>query len=216
MLRSDVPGDLNGVKTNMGPRLNYHHGDLRASLIAAASEIIEEVGPDAFSLRAAARRAGVSAAAPAHHFRDARGLLTAIATIGFVEFGNELEAAMGPDRRSMVVAQSHAYLRFALARPGLFRLMWRKAALDLDDPDYVAAARRAFAISDHVVRGSDAIAALPGDATLAPTIACWSMVHGFVELIINGAFFARQTEVPGALDALLDATLRHLDLGGGL
>ena len=207
---------MNSVKTNMDPRLNYHHGDLRAALIAAASDIIEEVGPDAFSLRAAARRAGVSAAAPAHHFRDARGLLTAVATIGFIEFGNELEAATALDRRSTVVAQCHAYLHFALARPGLFRLMWRKAVLDLEDPNYVAAARRAFAISDLAVRGSDAIAASPGDPALAPTIACWSMVHGFVELVINGAFFARQTEAPGALDTLLDATLKQLDLGSGL
>lgn len=200
----------------MDSRANYHHGDLRAALIAAASEIIEEVGPDAFSLRAAARRAGVSSAAPAHHFRDARGLLTAVATIGFVEFGNELEAATALDRRSTVVAQCHAYLRFALARPGLFRLMWRKAVLDLEDPDYVAAARRAFATSDRAVRGSGAIAVSPGDPALAPTIACWSLVHGFVELVINGAFFARRTEAPGALDALLDATLKHLDLDGGL
>ena len=131
--------------------------------------------------------------------------------MGFVEFGNDLEAATALDRRSTVVAQCHAYLRFALARPGLFRLMWRKAVLDLEDPGYIAAARRAFAISDRAVRGSDALA-FPGDPSLAPTIACWSLVHGFVELVIDGAFFARPIEGPGALEALLDATLKHLDL----
>ncbi len=210
-----MTGDLDGVKTGAASRQSYHHGDLRASLVAAALEIIEEVGPDAFSLRAAARRAGVSPAAPAHHFRDTRGLLTVIATIGFLELGNELGAATRPDRRSTIAAQCHAYLRFALARPGLFRLMWRKAALDLKDPEHIAAAKRAFAISDRIVRGDEAVAASsPGDPVLAPTIACWAMVHGFVALIIDGAFFASEAEVPAALDRLLDATLKHLDLGG--
>lgn len=204
--------DLNGVKTVPSLQRSYHHGDLRASLIAAGLYVIEEVGPDAFSLRAAARRAGVSPAAPAHHFRDTRGLLTAIATIGFTELGNELEAAAGPDRRAIIVAQSHAYLRFALARPGLFRLMWRRSVLDLSDADYLAAARRTFAVSDRVVRGNGAKAAPPGDPVLAPTIACWSMVHGFVSLIIDGAFFANATEAPHALATMLDATLRHLEL----
>jgi AcrR family transcriptional regulator len=204
--------NVNGVKTGSVAQRRYHHGDLRTSLIEAALEIIEEVGPDAFSLRGAARRAGVSPAAPAHHFRDARGLLTAIATVGFVEFGDALEAAIGPDRRSTIVAQCHAYLRFALARPGLFRLMWRKEALDIDDPEHVAAARRAFAISDRVVRGGDAVMVSPGDPALSPTIACWSMIHGFVALIIDGAFFAREAEAAGALDIMLDATLRHLNI----
>ncbi len=205
--------DVNGVKTGAVVQRRYHHGDLRASLIEAALEIVEEVGPDAFSLRSAARRAGVSAAAPAHHFRDTRGLLTAIATIGFTEFGDALEAATGPDRRSTIVAQCHAYLRFALARPGLFRLMWRKEALDIDDPEHVAAARRAFLISDRVVRGVDAVMASPGDPALSATIACWSMVHGFVALIIDGAFFARDAETRGTFDVMLDATLNYLEIG---
>ena len=206
--------NLNAVKKGDASRQSYHHGNLRASLIEAALEIIEEVGPDAFSLRAAARRAGVSPAAPAHHFGDTRGLLTVIATIGFDELGDALEAAGGSNRRAIMVAQCHAYMRFALAKPGLFRLMWRKAALDLDDPDHIAAARRAFAISDRVVRGDDAAPALPDDPLLAPTIACWSMVHGFVALIIDGAFFAQPPDTAQKLNVLLDATLGHLDLGG--
>ncbi len=54
---------------------------------------------------------------------------------------------------------------------------------------------------------------IAGDPVVAPTIACWAMVHGLVALVIDGAFFARDAEVPNALDALLDATLQHLDLG---
>jgi AcrR family transcriptional regulator len=84
-------GDLNDVKmaqqapSDLGakPAQGYHHGDLRAALIDAAKALIAERGVDGFSLRAAARRAGVSAAAPAHHFGDVRGLLTAVATGAF-------------------------------------------------------------------------------------------------------------------------------------
>ncbi len=212
LLRSDMEVNVNSVKTVAVSGRKYHHGDLRASLIAAALGIIEEVGPDDFSLRAAARRAGVSPAAPAHHFRDARGLLTAIATTGFILLGDALEGAVGLDRRSTIVAQCHAYLEFALARPGLFRLMWRKTALDLDDPAHVAAAQRAFRISDRIVRGEDAVMTSTSDVTLAPTIACWSMVHGFVALVIDGAFFAPAAGLPNALNILLDAALAHLDL----
>lgn len=207
--------DVNAVKTGIIVRPTYHHGDLRAALIAAALEIIEDVGPDAFSLRAAARRAGVSPAAPAHHFRDARGLLTAIATIGFVEFGDVLETATGADRRSAILALCHAYLNFALARPGLFRLMWRKAALDLTDGEHIAAAMRAFSISDRAVRGSEATFTSAEDPALAPTIACWSMVHGFVALVIDGAFFAHEADRLNVLDAMLDAILKHFRLAEG-
>ncbi len=191
----------------------YHHGDLRSALIAAGREVIEEKGLDGFSLRAAARRAGVSPAAPAHHFGDARGLLTAIATVGFVEFGDAIEAATGPDRRSTIVRRCHAYLAFALAKPMLFRLMWRKTILDMDDPDHLAAARRAFEITDRTIRGvdaADAVDARPDDRTLAPTIACWSMVHGFTTLVLDGAFFGSAQDDPERLQTMLDDLLMQL------
>lgn len=204
--------DLNNVKCAPSVSRGYHHGDLQSALIAATMDIVEEVGPEAFSLRAAARRAHVSPAAPAYHFGDARGLLTASATIGFVELGEALEAAQGADRRASIVAQSHAYLQFALAKPGLFRLMWRKGMLNLHDPGYIAAADHAFRVSDQVVRGPQDEPTPFGDMALTPTIACWSMVHGFVGLVIDGAFFPRHQDVEHAFTALLDAMLGRLDL----
>ena len=202
---------LNSVKPFIAPESSEAGaGGLRAALVAAAMQIIEDAGPDAFSLREAARRAGVSAAAPAYHFRDTRGLLTSVATVGFKEFGDALEAAIHPDRRTTIVAQSHAYLRFATARPGLFRLMWRKSMLNMGNPEHLAAARRAFEISDRVVRGADRETVGWSEIALSPTLACWSMVHGFVGLVIDGVFFAH--EAPERLDALLDSMLQHLDV----
>ncbi len=95
--------DLNSVKmaqqapSDLGakPAQGYHHGDLRAALIDAAKALIAERGVDGFSLRAAARQAGVSAAAPAHHFGDVRGLLTAVATGAFDAFTAALDRRGG-------------------------------------------------------------------------------------------------------------------------
>lgn len=130
--------------------------------------------------------------------------------MGFVELGDALEVADGPDRRAIVRAQGLAYLRFAQQRPGLFRLMWRKSVLDVDDPAHFSAARRAFLILDEAVRGKEAALASTGSVSaLAPSIACWSMMHGFVAMVIDGAFFARRPEAPRAL---LEAMLEHLNV----
>lgn len=181
--------------------------------MTAAEALIEERGLDRFSLRETARRAGVSPAAPAHHFGDARGLLTAIAAEGFRALGDALEAAdAGEDRRARVMAQGGAYVRFALARPARFSLMWRKAILDNDDPALDEAGRRAFQILDSAVRGEIAGRTGPRDPALAPSIACWSMVHGFALLALDGAFGSDEDAPALAVEALLPAVLEHLDL----
>src|SRR3546814_11895228 len=129
--------DLNSVKTVSPGERSYHHGALRPALIRAAVEVLAERGPDGFSLRETARRAGVSPAAPAHHFGDARGLLTAIATEAFRDFGDALAAAdKGADRAARIRAQGVAYFRFAPDDPARFHLLWRKALLDKRAPGY--------------------------------------------------------------------------------
>jgi AcrR family transcriptional regulator len=197
--------DLDSVKT-------YHHGDLRAALIGAAEEVIAERGLDRFSLREAARRAGVSAAAPAHHFGDARGLLTAVAAKTFRAFGDALEAAdrSGGDRIGRIRAQGAAYVRFALAERAKFDLIWRRTLIDGEDRDYQAAGTRAFLILDSAVRGTDAIPAEPGDLAHAPSIAAWSMVHGFARLALDGVFGADDGAPERAAGALLPLVLDHL------
>lgn len=196
------------VKKHLKP---YHHGALREELIRAAVEIIEQAGPDGFSLRAAARRAGVSAAAPAHHFGDVRGLLTAVATVGFRDFADELEVVSVSDRRATVAAVAHAYLQFAQKRPGMFRLMWRTSAFHLTDEGLYKAGLRAFRVLDQAVRG-EATSELVGDVSLAPTIAAWSLMHGFSALAIDQAFFADDPAELAQLEALLDAVFSNLDV----
>src|SRR5215470_16395265 len=91
----------------------YHHGNLQKQLIAAAEEILSEKGVEGFTLREAARRVGVSPAAPAHHFKDATGLLTEVAALGFAELAQMLgdaDAKAGPDPRARLAAQGRAYV----------------------------------------------------------------------------------------------------------
>ena len=108
------------------PRLPppYHHGDLRQAMLQAAGEVLEELGLERFTLRECARRAGVSHGAPAHHFGDVRGLLTALVAGGFEQllvWMDEHEAAAPGDAFSQLAANGKAYLAFALAHRALFQ-----------------------------------------------------------------------------------------------
>jgi AcrR family transcriptional regulator len=200
--------DLNSVKmaqqapSDLGakPAQGYHHGDLRAALIDAAKALIAERGVDGFSLRAAARRAGVSAAAPAHHFGDVRGLLTAVATGAFDAFTAALVAgadAGGMDRQDRLRSMGIAYIRFALADPARFDLMWRSALLDLQAADLQRSRAAAFAVlADAIPTRAAPSGSDPGtrDAAL---VAAWALVHGFVRLALDGAIDA---DAPGLIE----------------
>ena len=118
-------------------RSTYHHGDLRTALIRAADEIIAEGGIEAFSLRAAAQRAGVSPGAPAHHFGSAKGLLTEVALLAFERLGQAIEeVGHSDDVAADVRALSLAFVTFVLDHPGHFRLMFRSDLVNRDDPRY--------------------------------------------------------------------------------
>ncbi|MFI6999859.1 TetR/AcrR family transcriptional regulator [Nocardia sp. NPDC050175] len=157
----------------------YHHGDLRATILAAAADQIASDGVDAVSLRELARRAGVSHAAPAHHFGDRAGVLTALAIEGFELLTAELAQA-GADFREVAVA----YIRFAREHPGHFDVMFRHSLLRADDPRLDAArlgAASALRSGVSVIHPADA------DQQQATQLAAWSLVHGFAALWREGA-----------------------------
>lgn len=122
-------GYADGVK-----RPNYHHGDLRAAILTEAARLVAERGADGVSLRELARSAGVSHAAPAHHFTDRRGLFTALATQGF-----QLLARALIDARGRFADAALAYVGFALEHPGHYRVMFDKSLLDATDTELAAA-----------------------------------------------------------------------------
>lgn len=170
----------------------YHHGDLRRCLIDATEALLDEHGAEAFSLREVARRAGVSAAAPAHHFGDAAGLLTAVVTEAFDELTAALragDARGGADGQRRVVEQGLEYVAFAMRHPGRFRLMFRNGLLH-EQAALMASANAAFSVLEDGVR---ALRGLPAGAHIsgaawATLLATWSIVHGFAHLAIAGRF----------------------------
>ncbi len=169
-------------------RPTYHHGDLRAVILAEAARLVADRGADGVSLRELARSAGVSHAAPAHHFTDRRGLFTALATQGFEQLAAALIAARGDFTDAAL-----AYVRFAIEHPGHYQVMFNKSLLDVADTGLVAAEAAAGAeLSRGVATLQDPHAhADPAGAQLA----AWSLVHGFSTLWLNNAVNAQVREV---------------------
>jgi len=195
----------------------YHHGDLKPVLLAQAELILERTGIQALTLRAAARAAGVSHAAPANHFGDLTGLLSELAAVGFARFSAALAAARdaaGHDPRDRAKAMGRAYVDFARTHPGLFVLMFRAERLDTTRP----ALRDAMDAAWQALRGVDRAVAADRGASLPRTAAtaCWALVHGFAMLLLDGRLDAIIGSLPigeGA-DALLDAVLATTRIGG--
>jgi AcrR family transcriptional regulator len=169
-----------------GPTLTktgYHHGNLKAALVAAADEIIRDRGIEGFSLREAARRAGVSIGAPAHHFGSATGLLTEVALLGYDSLGEALNAVIpGDDPARDLRDLALAYVRFALAHPGRFRLMFRPDLVNRDDARYAAASTRALSGLARAIARRDGASA----DSMAEVFVVWSSIHGMANLVLDG------------------------------
>ncbi|HEX5595279.1 MAG TPA: TetR/AcrR family transcriptional regulator [Micromonosporaceae bacterium] len=161
----------------------YHHGDLRRVLLAAAITVIEESGPAALRLRDLARRAEVSHAAPAYHFGDKAGLLTALAAQGYDLLAAQLARAF--EQTGELLEVGVAYVRFAVGHRAHFEVMFRPDLYHRDDAELTAARERAFA----VLRAG--LATLPNAPATEQGqhagLAAWSIVHGFATLWLGNA-----------------------------
>lgn len=170
----------------------YHHGDLRAALIAATEVLLAERGVEGFTLREVARRAGVSPAAPLHHFGSAAGLLTEVSILGFEELTRCLRegtASGGDDPAARLRGQGMGYVHFALTYPGRFHLMFRKDRLVQDERLKVAGdaalSELERAVRDYTGWGHKKPL---NRATQATLLAAWSSVHGFAHLALDEKF----------------------------
>ncbi|MCP2292703.1 TetR/AcrR family transcriptional regulator [Nocardia amikacinitolerans] len=161
----------------------YHHGDLPTALVRAAVELLEENGAAELSLRAAARRAGVSTAAPYRHFADRDALLSAVAAVGYRDLAARLAASHPtPITAEDLAAIAIAYVQFALTRPGLFRVMFAEPC-DPTSPERVAATTAIHEYAKSIVRQ-----AFPTADPDAMANAVWALVHGLAFLHLDGKF----------------------------
>jgi AcrR family transcriptional regulator len=196
----------------------YHHGALRDALLEAAERVLEREGLSGLTLRAVAREAGVSHAAPTHHFGDLAGLVSELAAIGFQQFNTAMAAAGAaegsPTEKAM--ARAKAYIAYAQAHPGVYGLMFRTERLDMSRPSLKQAASAAFAGLAGAIGASrhEQISeqALSLDQAAA-IVRAWSLVHGFTMLLLDDRLSdvlrrsPKGTDVETLLDAMLKMTV---------
>ncbi len=168
----------------------YHHGNLRAELVASGRALLEKDGPDSLSLRAVARDAGVSQTAPYRHFANKQALLAAIAKVGFEEFSAALRNGVAgvPTVKTVGPLQAMAlgYVDFACSNPEVFTLMFGSLIPDKSIyPDLALASRDSYEQLQSAV--SDRLAADDGQDYPAEmgALAAWSLVHGLAILMIH-------------------------------
>lgn len=196
----------------MPERDSYHHGNLRQALVDATAALIEETGPQTFTMAEAARRAGVSAAAPYRHFKGRDDLIEEVARQGFEDFANRLETAFAggtPRPISAFLRMGAAYLDFARHRPGFYMAMF-ESGLSVDaNPDLAAAAARAEGVL--IDAAHHLILLLPEERRPPARMVAdhvWAMSHGVVELFSRGRPGARAPFDPAAI--LESGTLIYL------
>ena len=191
----------------------YHHGDLHEALLKAAERVLERDGVGGLTLRAAAREAGVSHAAPTHHFGDLSGLLSELAAIGFRMFNAAMVVAGNSEALPLMqaMARAKAYVAYAQAHPGMYGLMFRTERLDMMRPSLHEAATASFeGLASAVGAGRPG----QGDALsleqAAAIARAWSLVHGFTMLLLDGRLGDILHRLPDGVgpDRLLDAMLR--------
>jgi AcrR family transcriptional regulator len=176
----------------MAGRTKYHHGSLRAALLAAALELLEAEGLAQLSLRRVAGKIGVSHAAPAHHFPTFGHLLTALAAVGYQRFDASMKMARARaarDPAAQMRAGENGYLDFSLAHPALFRLMFNATLLDWTDPALKAASRPAREQLREICAPAVAKHGLKSERQrLELEYLVWSQIHGRAHLLIDQKF----------------------------
>jgi len=188
----------------------YHHGDLREALLRAAEQELTEKGFEGFSLRAVAKRAGVSHAAPAHHFRDTDALLTALCVIAAGRLTDSMlrrHAMADASPRAQFVASGVGYVEFALANPALFKLMFGSERPDTANRELKLKAEGAFAVLVGDVAGILGGSPMENDRGRQAIAAAWSLVHGIATLLIAGRLGFIRQQLADDFDRTLEAMI---------
>jgi AcrR family transcriptional regulator len=189
----------------------YHHGNLRRALVEATFRLVDSRGTDGFTLRAAAKLAGVSDGAPYHHFADKEALLAAVAEECFVALQEEMRrAAIRADKDPLTKSRAMgiAYVLFAAKYPARFRLMFGPLGLDRKRHPELARASSAAAdlVKTELVRGGAGERSSDPDPTW---LGAWALVHGLSVLAVDGHFGAA-AKSPRRLEHLVRAAMRSV------
>lgn len=200
-----------------GPeRRGYHHGGLKDALVDAARALMAEHGLAGFTLAEAAKRVGVTAAAPYRHFADRKDLIGELARRGFDMFGERLAGAWDegrPDARAALRRMGRAYLGFAVAEPGLYTAMFDNAR-SLSAPASLAVANRAFEGLSRAAAGVLVTAGGNPREVRRLALEIWALAHGTAMLTLAGHLDPARGDDPAAIldlgtEALIETALRR-------
>jgi AcrR family transcriptional regulator len=181
----------------------YHHGHLRATLLAEAERTLRDDGIEALSLRELARQAGVSHAAPRRHFADRQALLDALAEAGFTRLWGEVRAAIddaGSDYQARLRAAAAAFVRFATRDAALMELMFAAKNAGASTGPREAAARLFDVIGDLIGQGQQAGVLPPGDPYRLQLL-FGATLQGIAVLVTSGRI------QPGQADTLISDSI---------
>ena len=201
---------------------SYHHGDLRNALIVAAAQLIEESGSPDFAISDAAKRAGVSAAAPYRHFKDRGDLLNAVSELCFIGLAEVTEATRKnhPEgSRECIIALSNVYLDYVARHSAFYNLMWCAGKHSLAEPGTEGDQRPGFYAFVGAVQDWCQKHALAGCDPLDLAVKLWAMAHGLAVLKINGqiAMFLPAADVDEMLNSstnnFLDGVEKRHEVG---
>jgi AcrR family transcriptional regulator len=184
-------------------RARYHHGDLRSQLIEATRQLVEEKGPDHFSVSEACRRAGVSTAAPYKHFKDKTEMLREVAAGGMIRQSEQMIAELAPlpeGSRARIIALGRVYIRFATSEPGVFRLMFTWMGETEDDQQLYALGDQKFEVVQLEVAKCHGRSEITQEDR-QKAFMLWSFVHGLSFLSIDGKL--AEDKLPADLEAIL-------------
>jgi len=211
----ETRGRRAGTARRAGPRRSYHHGNLRRALLDSALSLVEREGAEALTLRAAARRAGVSQAAPYRHFRDKDALLAAVAEEGFRAMTEAMRRATVPyegDPLARLRARGMAYVEFATSHAAHFKVMFGRVAADRSKhPSLMEAAQEAFELLVAAIKDCQQAGLVRGGDPEELALCAWSATHGLSALAVDGQLH----DPAGRLSDLAQAVTANVYLGLG-
>ena len=197
------------------PAKKYHHGDLKNALIKAGVEILSREGVHGLSLRKVAQKAGVSHTAPYSHFSDKQALIAAISTEGFQiiyeKLDNAIQRYQGYPLRQLVEG-AWAYIQFALSDPAHFKVTLSSVLeREKDYPAFVEMSQKSYGLVIRIVETCQAAGLLRPGPVDTEAVSVWSIVHGFVSLLLEGQFYHSLLE-RYTVRELLISCLAHVTL----
>ncbi|EQC47189.1 TetR/AcrR family transcriptional regulator [Bacteriovorax sp. Seq25_V] len=170
------------------PNTNYHHGDLRQALLIAAQEILDEQGYEGLTLRKCAARAGVSATAPSHHFKNASNFLASVAAEGYKQLSEEIQNSAkdcdpADPKKAMLIGKG--YIGFAKRNPALYQLMFG-SKVDSKNPEFHRALKQCFGRLEEMI--AEVFPDYSERRVEATALRTWSLIHGFTLLLLDKRF----------------------------